>query len=411
MNYKLIINELANLNPPITDFTNKTVIEALKILNNPQHKYQVIHIAGTNGKGSTAAFIEAGLLQASYRTGKFTSPYIHELNECIRFNGSDISDQELAECYLQVKHKLTSAQILLSSFEMLTVVMFFYFADIGIDYLVLETGLGGLDDSTNVVNSQYSIITNISLEHTQWLGNSLESIAKHKAGIIRSGKTIIADSTPELISAVCKNTNQFTNVLNKYKYQIKLNIDKFTTTIKFKPVNSDGRYKIVELSLFGYFQAYNFLLAYECLSDIGIDFMDIAKAAHNTIWHGRLQRISKYPLIIADASHNVAGCEKLYQSINQYFNKDKTVIICSILKDKNISNMLDYYSKIGSTIIFCPVKNSRSSNPFELAKKAAGKFKNIYVANSSICALEIAKRLRYQLTIISGSTYLLHEVI
>lgn len=411
MNYTTIINELANLNPPTCDFTNQTILRAMAVLCNPQHSYKVIHIAGTNGKGSTAAFIATGLLQANYSVGKFTSPYIHRLNECILLNNHKISDADLVACYLDVKQKLEAVGIWLSAFEMLTAIMFVYFALQKIDYLVLETGLGGHDDATNVVNSCYSVITNISLEHTAWLGDSLASIAAHKAGIIHHGKTIIADNGVELLHAVRAKSKDYVNVLDKYSCKVKLDPATFTTELKFKLVGDTiATSKNVILGLFGYFQVNNFLIAYEVLRDIGIAEQDIFIAARNTHWHGRLQRISRYPLIIADASHNLAGCKSLYQSVAPYFCRNSTVIICSILQDKDIANMLTYYSKIATTIIFCPVKNPRASNPYQLAKFARGKFDNIYVANSVASALQIARKLKAMQTIVSGSTYLLHEV-
>lgn len=402
-----ILTELANLNPPKREFNSNSVRQALQLLGKPQDSYPVIHIAGTNGKGSTAAFIESGLLAAGYRVGKYTSPYIQEINECIRLNQHNISDQELAEIYSELKPQLLAHQILLSSFEMLTVIMLVYFARSEIDYLVLETGLGGLNDATNVVNSQFSLITNISLEHTQWLGNTLSEIAAHKAGIINGERCVIADDTPELVAAVAKRTNNWTNVLDKYHYRSQLNYRDFTTRVWFKRTD-DAVVNSVELGLFGHFQARNFLLAYEVLQEIGVVPEVIFNSARITSWPGRLQRLSNFPLIIADAAHNAGGCANLVQSVQGMVNRSDCVVLASILADKDVTTMLDYYATLGDSLVTCNLPQQPRALPaMALAKLAQGKFKNIYIHNSPLTALQFAKRLRKKTIIVSGSTYLL----
>ena len=406
MNQQQILDELANLNPPQTEFNANAIKKALQLCNEPQHKYQVIHVAGTNGKGSTAAFLEAGLLAAGYRVGKYTSPYIHCLNECILVNQQQISDVDLANLYLKLKELLKSSSILLSSFEMLTLIMFVHFARCGIDYLVLETGLGGLDDATNVVDSQYSVITNIALEHTQWLGNSLADIARHKAGIIHNGKTVIADTTAELIAAVRARTNNYVNVLEKYNYHSELEPSRFITRLWFDSKEKDTKY--VELGLFGHFQVRNFLAAYEVLRDIGINDAMIFAAVKQVKWSGRLQLLNRYPQIIADASHNAAGCQVLVNSLGVFINPDDCVLIASVLRDKDRDKMLELYAKLATTLVVCNLFDQLRATPArELAKLAHGKFAQIHVYNAPLSALVAAKRMKKKFIIISGSTYLL----
>ena len=446
MNQQQILDELANLNPPQTEFNANAIKKALQLCDEPQHKYKVIHIAGTNGKGSTAAFLEAGLLAAGYRVGKYTSPYIHCLNECILLNQQQISDNDLANLYLELKELLKPSSIVLSSFEMLTLIMFVYFARCGIDYLVLETGLGGLDDATNVVDSQYSVITNIALEHTQWLGNSLADIARHKAGIIHHGKAVIADTTPELIAAVSARTNNYVNVLEKYNYHSDLDSSRFITRLWFaskgndilnpihhprsliyssptmcrlrhkSPTSISTRVcsnqfeysKYVELGLFGYFQARNFLAAYEVLQDIGISDTMIFAAAKTVKWSGRLQLLGRYPQIIADASHNADGCKVLVQSLEEFINLADCVVIASVLRDKDRGKMLELYAKLATTLVVCNLFDQPRATPArELAKLAYGKFEQIHVYNAPLTALAAAKRMKKKFIIISGSTYLL----
>lgn len=409
-NHNFIINELANLNPPQNEFNNKLIKKALAIIGNPQDSYRVIHIAGSNGKGSTAAFLEAGLIAANYKVGKYTSPYIHTINECICLNQQMISTDHLSKLYLANKIILEQNNIFLSSFEMLTLIMFAYFKEQQIDFLILETGLGGLNDATNVVKSEFSIVTNISLEHTQWLGNSLRDIAKHKAGIINGGITIIADNSPELAQEVSKKSPDYINIRDKYSISSKLNHYNFTTILKFNNKNSNQTHYI-ELGLFGHFQAFNFLCAYEIFLALKIDYNLIQAAMLRTRWHGRIERLSRYPYVIADASHNPDGCVNLRKSLSGFFPAKNSIIICSILADKNQVAMLNEYSQISENIIFCGIPNQpRAVNPYHLAAKARGKFKNIYVIMSPESALRAAKILK-PVILISGSTYLLKNFL
>ena len=157
----------------------------MKALGNPDKNYKIIHIAGTNGKGSTASFIEAGLIEAGFKTGKYTSPEIFSFNERITVNKEEISDVELEEYSEKLEKIISDNEIEVTFFEITTALMFLYMKDKKVDYLVLETGLGGRLDATNIVMPELSLITNISYDHTDFLGDTLEKIAYEKAGIIK----------------------------------------------------------------------------------------------------------------------------------------------------------------------------------------------------------------------------------
>ncbi|RTL03061.1 MAG: bifunctional folylpolyglutamate synthase/dihydrofolate synthase [Proteobacteria bacterium] len=406
-NLATIIEELSNLNPPNQSFDNQLILQALNLISNPQHDYPVIHLAGTNGKGSTASFIESGLIAAGYNVGKYSSPYIHCINECISLNQQMISDVELTQLYLEYKEILIAHNIFLSSFEMLTLIMFAYFSRHKVDYLVLETGLGGKDDATNVVKSMFSVITNVSLEHTQFLGHDLLGIAKHKAGIINHGLTVVGDNSPELIDAVTERTKNYVSIKERYSV-IDVNLDRqtFTTRVKFYDHATNEELNVV-LGLFGDFQVDNFLCAYTVLQQLGISRELITLSARNVRWYGRLQKLQDKPLMIVDASHNLDGVTKLAQNLVPWFPADNSVIICSILRDKDCQTMLNQYARISQQIIFCPLSNQpRASAVNDLAQIAQGKFKKISLATSPAEALEIAKAMDVPI-LISGSCYLL----
>ena len=389
-------------NSNITPGLNK-IEQILTILDNPQYKYQVIHITGTNGKGSTAAFIEAGLIHAGKSVGKYTSPYIKSINETIVLNHNPISDDDLNYHFWHLQPLLNINQIKLSPFELLTAIMFTYFAKHNIEYLVLEVGLGGQDDATNVVNSVISIITNIGLEHTNYLGNTLEDIASAKAGIIKNGYTIIADNNPELIAAVKARTSNYVNVLDKYQYLIKLDSGKFHTQLQLFGEGCD-----YDLSLFGHFQAKNFLCAFEALQKLGINKDSIKFAAENTRHPGRLELRERDPLIVFDATHNADGAKSLVESLSGLYRRDEVVIITSILGDKNQLQMLNLLSNLANNIICTEIKdNPRSSKAEDLAAIATLFFENVKVIPNPLNALELARTLSKKLILVTGSLYLL----
>lgn len=404
----------------------------LEKLSNPQNNYKVIHITGSNGKGSTATFITTGLIHTGYKVGKFMSPHVSKINECISINHQEISDEAIEKIYFIVEKINQEYKINPSPFELLTLIMFYYMADEKVDYLVLEAGMGGATDCTNVVDSIYSVITNVSLEHTKWLGNTLEEIATNKAGIIKNGKTIIADNGCELLNAVKSKTTNYVNVLEKYCLKVELDDKNFKTIVDISlpdngftiesgmtniasamlfPRQLLQSTKIFTLALYGEFQAYNFLIAYEVLNDIGVGEDNIRYAAENTFIPYRMQIVSQEPLIIFDIAHNLAGAGALLTTLSERYNKDNTILITAILVDKDIERMLEVFSKIASTIIFTTIKdNPRAISANNLSKYSShGLFKQRHIIAEPREALKFAKLLGKNI-IVSGSSYLFRDM-
>lgn len=408
----LTIKDLENLNPSNNIYDNSNVINILKILNNPQEHYKVIHIAGTNGKGSTATIINNCLIDSGFKTCKYISPYIKSINETITINNIEITTSNLLNLFNELLKIANLNKISLSSYEMLTVIMFEYAKRNKIDFLVLETGIGGRFDATNVVSSIYTVITNVSLEHTNWLGNNLNEISWHKCGIIKESnkKVIIADNGIELNQCINKITNNFNNdievinVLQKYNFKIKLDKIQFFTEINF---NS----KKFVLSLFGYHQGLNFLCAYEVLKSININDDIIYNSVKKTNVIGRLQKINDNPMIIIDATHNLSGVNQLYKSVKKCINKKNSIIICSILNDKDIVKMLIVLCKISDNIIFTNVSNERGLKALDLKKIALDLkiFNNILIKECPLKALEYSKK-HYKSILVTGSMYLLKDL-
>jgi dihydrofolate synthase / folylpolyglutamate synthase len=389
----------------------KRITQVLQELGNPQHKYKVIHITGTNGKGSTAAFIETALCHAGYKVGKFSSPHIKVINECICLNRQIISDTDMESNFFQIQSICEKHNISLSPFELLTAIMFNYFATVSIDYLVLEVGMGGLDDATNVVDSIISIITNISLEHTKFLGSSLTEIAAHKTGIIKDGLTIIADNTPELIEAVSNKTQNYVNVLQSYNFTVDLDYDKFQTILRLSNI-SPGLVETYTLNLFGIFQAYNFLCAYHALWYLEINPASIKYAAENTMNPGRFEIRDHNPLLILDATHNLAGAECLAVILKNRFELEDVVIITSILADKDIEQMLRQFGTIAKNIICTTIANNpRAKTAEDLAHMAQKYFPQVLAIDDPSHALYVARSMNKKLILITGSLYLLSYFI
>lgn len=316
----------------------------LEILGNPQDAYKVIHIAGTNGKGSTASMIEASLIEAGYSVGKYTSPHIMRFNERIVLNKKEISDSEIVYYFKQVKEALAKGKLMPTFFEVTTAMMFLYFKDKKIEYLVLEVGLGGKYDATNVVNPIASIITSISKDHTNFLGDTLYEIACEKAGIIKNAPVFISPNAAEVLKAIEEVTKEYTISTDKYKHKIYL--ENNYTVVEIEKTK-------FEISLYGLFQGDNFLTAYSVLKYIGIEDDVIKKAVKRIYWPGRFEisKISNQEIIF-DGAHNKDSALKLKENILRKYKKEDIILIASILEDKNILDIIDIFSDFSNQIIY-----------------------------------------------------------
>ncbi|WP_294704022.1 folylpolyglutamate synthase/dihydrofolate synthase family protein [uncultured Fusobacterium sp.] len=373
-------------------------------LGNPQNDYKIIHIAGTNGKGSTSTTIETILLEAGFKVGKYTSPHILKFNERIRANGKDISDEEIVKYYQLLKNIIHKTNIKPTFFEVTTAMMFKYFSDLNLEYVVLETGMGGRFDATNICQAEICVITNVSLDHTEYLGDTIYKIAREKAGIIKNTpKVIVADSNPDFLKAISEEKAEIVNVLEKYKEAKKiLNFKNFLTEIYI----DNEKY---EFSLFGDYQFKNFLTAYEVLKELGIPNNIIKSGCQKVVWQCRFERFSLQPLVILDGAHNVDGMTELCKTIKQGYTPNEVVFITSILKDKDVKHMLPIMRETTDNIIFTSLKeNPRGTSGEDIFNQLEDK-RGALVENDIIKAFEIAKNLNKKVIIICGSFYTLSK--
>lgn len=375
-----------------------------KEMGEPQKDYKVIHVAGTNGKGSTSTTIETILLEAGYRVGKYTSPHILKFNERIRANGQDITDEDIVKYYQLVKDIVAKTGLKPTFFEMTTAMMFKYFSDLKLDYVVLETGMGGRFDATNVCEADICVITNVGLDHIEYLGDTIYKIAKEKAGIIKNcPKVIVADSNSEFLKAISEEKAEIINVLEKYKdARMKLDFKKFVTRIE---IGEEG----YDFSLFGDYQFKNFLTAYEVVTELGIDREIIKKACKKVVWQCRFERYFEKPLVILDGAHNEDGMRELCKIIEQGYRSDEVVIITSILKDKDVKHMLKLMRKISDNIVFTSLEDNPRGTTGEKILEQLEEKRGCLVENDMKKAYEIAKNLNKKIIVVCGSFYTLSK--
>ena len=320
---------------------NEKLKKIYELLEKPCENKKIIHIAGTNGKGSTATFLENIFFAAGYSVAKFTSPHILRFNERILVNKEMISDEDVVKYCEAVMNVLEKNRLQINFFEITTFVALLYFKEKNPDFIFLEAGLGGRYDATNIVKSTIAAITNVSFDHVALLGNSLYEIADRKAGIIKDGELCIyAQNLAELEEAVKKETDNSVNVLEKYKnLQVELDNRNYKTVVKI--TENKNLEKTFVLPLFGKFQANNFLIAYEIAKIYEIGDKAIQNGVSQISLAGRFEIFSQDPTTILDVAHNEDSVKVLTENLNELFKDDEVIFILSILGTKNIATIFE----------------------------------------------------------------------
>jgi dihydrofolate synthase/folylpolyglutamate synthase len=390
-------------------------------LGNPQHQFKSIHVGGTNGKGSTSHMLAAILQEAGYKTGLYTSPHLKDFRERIRINGKMISKSAVIDFIKQQKQLIE--QIEPSFFEVTVAMAFDYFAQQKVDIAIIEVGLGGRLDSTNIITPELAVITNISLDHTAILGDTLKEIAFEKAGIIKKNiPVVIGEKQNEVFEIFIEKAKSLKapiyfaqtelQIKNQRKVNNKLIIDIYLC--------NRLHYSNLALDLTGTYQLKNVLAVIQSvriLQQKGYDISDkaiyqaLTKVKKLTKLQGRWQTISKNPLVICDTGHNKAGITEVLQNINaaKYENLH---IVMGMVKDKDISGVLALLPK-NAIYYFCQPNLERALSAQELAKNAAffGLKGRTYTTVAK--ALEAAKTKANtdDLIFIGGSTFVVAEIL
>lgn len=339
--------------------------KALKLLNNPEKNFKVIHISGTNGKGSVCSYISNILKLAGYNIGTFISPYVVKFNERIMYNLEYISDDDLikyANIIYDIKQKLEQEEDeVITFFEFVTLMGILYFSDKKVDFVVMEVGIGGILDATNVFSRALRLITNVGYDHMNTLGSTLEEIALKKLGIVHNNDTLITTVDESLLPIFNDYTKNLNSKMIWINNDIKdINVSLTGTTFKYKEINFKS-------SLIGYHQAFNASLAVEAINqlNLNIDNNIINEGLNNTCWKARLEVVYDKPKILLDGAHNIDGVMSLVKSIKLLTNK-KIPVLFTALKDKEVHKMISILEEITSEFIFTTLDDTRALKEDEL---------------------------------------------
>ena len=355
----------------------------LEHLGNPDRDLKLIHIAGTNGKGSTTSMITEILMGEGYKVGMYTSPFIEEFEERIQINRNNIPKESLAilmdEIKVAVDKVIEAGYNHPTEFEIITVLMLLYFKKENIDFGVIEVGLGGTLDSTNVIKPIIQVITSLSFDHTNLLGNTLEKIAREKAGIIKKGiPTVIYPQQEEVLKVIknkCFEMDSELYIANNenLKFENIVNLDKPYQLLKY---NNEidillpllGEHQIINLSVA--------MQAIEVLNNkniIDISIANIVKSIKNVSWKGRLEVLSNNPYVVIDGAHNIQGIKTLSRNIKKYFKYENLYLILGILADKDVEEMIKIITPMAKKV-YSVTPNSIRGELAESLKDEVSKF-------------------------------------
>ena len=395
----------------------------LELLDNPQDKLKIIHVAGTNGKGSTTAMITSMLKGCGYKVGMYTSPFLEEFEERIQINGENIPKEKLAQLITKIKYAvdkvIEEGYNHPTEFEIITVLMFLYFATEEVDFAVVEVGLGGRLDSTNVITPILSVITSISFDHTNLLGNTLEEIAAEKAGIIKSGIPTVIYPQEEVaeivISSKCQELDSKLYKINKEDAKL-INIIKEDKIYQQVKVKLDDEYD-VKLPLLGEHQILNLAVALKALEVIKdkapkLNRESIVKSLATVRWNGRLEIMSNSPYVVIDGAHNIQGITQLNKNINKYFEYKDMYLILGILADKDVEDMVKVITPKAKKVFTVTPNSMRAETAEELLEEVKKYNESCEAYNDYKNAFEDALKLckKDDLLLISGSLYMIGEM-
>jgi len=370
------------------------------LAGDPQNRLRFIHVAGTNGKGSTCAMLESIYRAAGLRVGLFTSPHLVSFRERIQINRKLISENDVARLVSEIQESLKTfpAGAHPTFFEVVTLLALKFFTEQKCDLVIWETGLGGRLDATNIVTPLASVITNIAFDHEQWLGNTLEKIAAEKAGIIKPGIPVVTSvKNPEALAAIEKIARKKNAPLTKIQ-------------------KSEVRSQKSE-ALLGEHQKINAALAAATVrvlqKEISVTEKQIEIGLQNINWPGRLQLVENPAgqKFLLDGAHNVAGAKALHKALEKNFPAKKRTLILGILQDKNWREICETLSPLAEKIFFVPVVSQRTACPNELAEVCRAKNPGAEVFAEASLAEAMKKTGDEKFVVITGSLYLIGEAL
>jgi dihydrofolate synthase/folylpolyglutamate synthase len=434
MNYEASVRYLLSLGRELAaptqaaaakfDLENITVLA--ERLGNPQRAYPSAHIAGTNGKGSTAAFLESIFRQAGFRTGLNTSPHLEKINERIRINGEEISDKAFAEIltriHLLIEELLAAGKLRThpTYFECVTAMAFEYFARERVELAVFEVGLGGRLDATNILSPVVTIITRIDFDHENFLGHSLKEIAAEKAGILKHGvPVVLAEQLPEVREVILARAMTLGCPVIEPSKSFRVDRESIHNgSVRARAVETDsGKIFEVDPSLPGRFQfrnALNAVAAARFLQVRGFQISDeaITRGVAETVWPGRLEKLHSAPDVYLDGAHNPGAARELAHFLQQNFSARKVWLIYAALRDKAVDEVAGLLFPHAAEVIFTAPNTSRAISAVQLAEVAGHHATQFSVIPDAERAFEhaLAQAAPQDAIFITGSLYLVGQL-
>ncbi|MGG4491681.1 bifunctional folylpolyglutamate synthase/dihydrofolate synthase [Metabacillus idriensis] len=390
-------------------------------LNNPHKHIRAIHVAGTNGKGSTISYMRNVLQEAGYTTGTFTSPFLETFNERISMNGKPISDEEMLFLVNMIKPLADDLEGTElggpTEFEVITAMAFYYFGrHEKTDILLLETGLGGTYDSTNIAEPILTMITSIGYDHMNILGNTIEEIAGEKAGIIKQGIPMLTSVADERALNVIKKKAKEMNASLYYDSFPVLSHRPIPSGERFEMKTPFSHYQNLEISMRGEHQVQNAALAVMALDYLRanewfhIDRQHVIKGLLQTSWNGRFEQVCEYPAIIVDGAHNKEGVESLAAVMKRHYPCKKIHILFSALKDKEYAEMIDILSSIADSMHFTTFDFPRAASAAELFEACGHPKKDFDEDWKSAFDKMMTEKELGDIFLVTGSLYFISEV-
>jgi len=398
----------------------------LERLHHPERRMKFIHIAGTNGKGSTAAMIASVLREAGYPTGLFISPYVASWNERIQFNGEPISEESFVhwanQIYPLVEEMIQEGPGAPSPFEIWTVLAILYFAEETLPwFIVWETGLGGRWDSTNVVYPLVSVITQIGLDHCQWLGDTLPEVAREKAGIIKPGIPVVCGALKEEALAVIQATAK--------EKKSRLYLEGTDFHVQPLEISEDGSqfhftdlYRTLShlrIPLVGEHQLHNAAVALMTLEVLRQAYATVIEPEHfdqglrNVKWPGRMEKVSERPLILLDGAHNPDGLKAALETVKKSMKAERIGIMVAMMQDKAVHDMLKLIGETADWVVATEVDNPRSLKAHQLAEEMKKQAPDLPVYTipsvSEACSWLRDHLNETELCLVTGSLFLVAE--
>ncbi len=421
MNYAEAIEFLQNLTKFGFNFGLGRIAELMRRLDNPHRQLNIIHIGGTNGKGSTTT-MAAGILQAAgYRTGTFTSPHLHAYTERYRINGEEISPEKTSDLITRLRPHLE--QMVAdgfehpTEFEVSTAMAFLYFFEEKVDFLVLEVGMGGAIDSTNVAWPLVSVITNVAMDHMDYLGNTVEEIAAVKAGIIKDGVPVVTAAAGTALDVIRQRAREkkaaiFT-VGGDTTFEI---IESSVRGERFSLITPRNTYPDLHINLIGAHQVVNAVTAVtavELLADRGyrITAEAVARGLAAARWPARLEVVREKPAVLLDGAHNYDGALSLYGALTEIFKYRKLILVLGMLGDKEREKVVAKLAPLAGAVVVTKPNSPRAGEWQQVAEEAREYVPEVYLEVDIHVAVRLALDLAGEtdLVCVTGSLYMVAE--